>query len=165
MTPGQEYLVPCVRYAGMDVPVHLPAHRDPDLGEPRRHVHLDLRCLDLDLYRRHLLTHAGQRSDLFSTLLLVMASDAFLLNRLFFQLILVGADDSMEPRLVVCRRLMPEYPERTAGWLAPGPFVDSFTGHKPRNNRCPHKGLPLVRQADGRLRCPGHGLCFAACDG
>lgn len=162
MSPGDEHQVPFVVHMRMAVPVHLPAHRDPDLGEPRLHVHIDLRFLDLARYRRHLLLNSLASGDIFSMIALSLAPDDLLLRRLFFQVILVGDAQNVESRSFVCQRQMPCYPHGEARWLAPGSqFGDPYQGHRPRNNRCPHKGLTLVREADGRLRCPGHGLCFA----
>lgn len=159
---GSTHEVPCIYigrggfHGGGYVPVHLPIHRDPELGAPQAHVHLDLRFLSLP-------SLAGAVADPFAAVWLALVGlprEAVLLPALFFQVIDAEPQDIVI-RPMVCQRPMPPYPRHLAQWLREGTtFVESYRTDCPSSNRCPHKGLPLIQGADGRRHCPGHGLCF-----
>mgnify|MGYP000700482662 CR=1 FL=1 len=155
---GTAYQVPCILVEGMELPVHLPIHSDPELGAPWPHVHVDLRFLAISPATVSWIDPSG----LLRLLLWVhpAALENVLMRVLFFQVVRARPEDIVTAEMV-CQRAMPPYPRHRAAWLGSRePFAERYSAQCPPTDRCPHKGLPLILGDDGRRHCPGHGLCF-----
>lgn len=162
---GEVYLVPCLHRQGEWIATQGPVHADPELGVPQRHLHYDVRFVSDEMVRRIGLRHARRSSALEEILAHVLPAQT-LVKVLFTAVMIIQPDEAPEHRPMRCVREMPTYELiYTNTWLER--LERTYAGAHVTDGRCPHRGLPLLSlpQQDGKVVCPGHGLCWQLKDG
>src|ERR1044072_14938 len=151
---GKFYLATCVPLYVLGVrggwwPVLLPSHRDPELQADYEHFHYDWRFVSKSHYE--------------SVLKLEGRNEA---AHVFTAVAAVSIGPEITWRRLKCKRVPPPFPTHNAS--GPPNRLVRILEPKYQGRRlgacltCPHKGISLKGQPvrDGKVVCPGHGLCF-----
>lgn len=139
---GRTYRVPCLESTHLGwVPVIPFIHQDPELNNPRHHVHYDYRFMNADL-KIALLSVEGKST---IPVLNTRSSEEFTLR----EMVCVHPTQEVDPCFLVRK-----------GFLFTNHLDDACRGRKFNGKVCPHKGYSLEGidpDADGVVTCPLHG--------
>lgn len=139
---GRTYLVPCLNSSKMGwVPVIPFIHQDPELGNPRHHVHYDYRFFDVRI-RDDLMKVEGESV---IPVLKTGSREDYTLK----EMVCTYPDNRVDPCFLV-----------RDGLLFVNGIDEACEGKTFRGRTCPHKGFSLegiAPDGDGVVTCPLHG--------